>query len=89
MFLPCPIPIPSSPPAWTPVLIPLTLTGMGWTTLAVGGGAFSEKLGIICTLACVVCGVGDSAESFAEVPSHLLALFSATFRKISLADLQV
>ena len=54
-----------------------------------GGGAFSEKLGIICTLACVVCGVGDSAESFTEVPSHLLALFSATFRKISLADLQV
>ena len=54
-----------------------------------GGGAFSEKLGIICTLGCIVGGVGDLAEGFTEVPSHLLALFSATFRKISLADLEV
>ena len=57
--------------------------------MAVGGGAFSEKLGINCTLGCTVGGVGDLAEGFTEVPSHLLALFSATFRKISLADLEV
>ena len=48
MFLPRPIPIPPSPAARTPFLP--TLTGPGWATLAVGGGASSEKLGTICAL---------------------------------------
>jgi len=66
-------------------------------TLAVGGGASSEKLGTICALASLGGKDNNGKEggwdggwddSLTEVLSHLLALFNATFGKVSFADLE-